>query len=365
MSTGDWTREHPDQRDEEWFEREIAARLDAIPLSRFCYTSRGGDRMMSLSLFRNVSIASAAAATSAVLFFAACSSGGLQRGESTLPTAAVPPALLEWGQTGGIRPDSVSTKDLFVGEFVSSAKSLVQIYQNGTFKKLGQIKQGINSPDGLWVDSHGLYVANNLVPSITQYSFLTSMPFTYKAGMASPIAVTTDRLGDIFEADYVGYINEYYQQANFVVTKCSVVGGRPTGVATGTTGEVVFVAKYSGSVGHIVEFSDFDACKNKVLGVRLGETGGMAVDKHDDIIVTEPYNRAVDIIKPPYNTVSGHLGSHWGFPSDVKINAANTRAWVLDSDTGDVVELDYPSGKVVGTLVAYAESVVDGSNYVP
>jgi hypothetical protein len=91
----------------------------------------------------------------------------------------------------------------------------------------------------------------------------------------------------------------------------------------------------------------------------------MAVDKHDDIIVTEPYNGAVDIIKPPYNAVSRHLGSHWGFPSDVKINAANTRAWVLDSDTGDVVEVDYPSGKVVGTLVAYAESVVDGSNYVP
>ncbi|HVR45861.1 MAG TPA: hypothetical protein VMT95_04410 [Candidatus Binatia bacterium] len=319
--------------------------------------------MMSLGLFRNVSIASAAA-TSAVLFLAACSSSGLQRGESALPTAAVPQALLDWGQTGGIRPDSVSTKDLFVGEFVSSAKSLIQIYQNGTFKKLGQIKQGISSPDGLWVDSHGLYVANNLARSITQYSYLTSMPFTYKAGMSSPIAVTTDRLGDIFEADYTGYINEYYQQANFVVKKCSVVAA-PTGVATGTTGEVVFAAYYSGNVGHIVEFTDFDACKHKVLGVRLGQTGAMAVDKHDDIILTQPYNRAVDIIKPPYNTVSGHLGSHWGFPSDVKINAANTRAWVLDSDTGDVVEVDYPSGKVVGTLVAYAESVVDGSNYVP
>jgi hypothetical protein len=321
--------------------------------------------MMSLSLFRNVSFASAAAATSAVLFLAACSSGGFQRGDSTLPTAAVPPALLELSQTGGIRPDAVSTKDLFVGEFVSSAKSLVQIYQNGTFKKLGQIKQGINSPDGLWVDSHGLYVANNLARSITQYSYLTSTPFTYKAGMAAPVAVTTDRLGDIFEADYVGYVNEYYQQANVVVKKCSIVAGA-TGVATGTTGEVVFVAYYRSGVSHIVEFTDFDACKHKVLGVRLGQTGAMAVDKHDDIIVTEPYNRAVDIIKPPYNTVSGHLGSHWGFPSDVKINAANTRAWVLDRDTVDVVEVDYPSGKVVGTLLAYdAYSIVDGSNYVP
>lgn len=321
--------------------------------------------MMSLSLFRNASIASAAAATSAVLLLAACSSGGYQRGEATLPTAAVPPALLEWGQTRGIRPDAVSTRDLYVGQFISSPKSLVQIYQNGTFKKVGQITQGIDSPVGLWVDSHGLYVANNLTPSITQYSYVTSKPFTYKAGIGAPIAVATDRLGDIFEADYNGYINEYYQQANFVVTKCSVVGGGATGVAAGTTGEVVFVAKYSGGVGHIVEFTDFDACKSKVLGVRLGETGAMAVDKHDDIIVTEPYNSAVDIIKPPYNTASGHLGSRWGTPSDVKINAANTLAWVLDSDTAEVVEVDYPSGKVVGDLIAYPESVVDGSNYVP
>lgn len=323
--------------------------------------------MMSLSLSRKVSIAAAAVATSAALFLAGCSSSGSEQGYPTLPTAAVPPALLEWGQTGGIRADSVSTKDLFVGEFVSSAKSIVQIFQNGTFKKLGQISKGINSPVGLWVDSHGLYVANNLAPTITQYSYLTSAPFTYKAGIGAPMAVTTDRLGDIFEADYDGYVNEYYQQANFVVVKCPVVGGTPTGVAHGTTRGVVFVAYVnSAGVGHILEFTDFDSCKSKVLGVKLGGTGEIAVDKQDDIIVTEPNKNAVDILKPPYTTVSGHLGSGWENPADVKINAANTRAWVLEDIF--LKEVDYPSGKVVGSLELFniaTGGAVDGSNYVP
>lgn len=318
---------------------------------------------MSLSLFRNVAIASAASATSAVLFLTACSSGAFQRGESTLPTAAVPPALLAWSQTRGIRPDAVSTKDLFVGSFLD--RNLVEIFQNGTFKKVGQIKRGINGPDAVWVDSHGLYVVNVYAPSITQYSYLTSAPFTYRAGMKAPIAVATDRMGDIFEADATGYVNEYYQQANFVVTKCSVAGRGPSGVATGTTRGVVFVAYYNAGVGHIVEFTDFSSCKNKVLGLTLGETGEMAVDKHDDIIVTESNNGAVDIIKPPYKFVSGHLGTHWYRPSDVKINAANTRAWVVD--TGGIVEVDYPSGKRAGSIGGSlaAASAVDGSNYVP
>jgi hypothetical protein len=264
------------------------------------------------------------------------------------------------------RPAAVSTKDLFVGEFCycTPYTNLVQIYQNGTFKKLSEIKQGINNPVGTWVDSYGLYVANDFSPTVTQYSYLTSMPFTYKAGMNVPNAVTTDRQGDIFEADGAGYVNEYYQQANFVVTKCSVVGGGPSGVASGTTGGNVFVAYWSGSVGHIVDFTDFDACNNKVLAVRLGATGGMAVDKNDDIIVTEPTNSVVDIIKPPYKTVSRHLGYGWVYPTDVKINVANNRAWV--SDNGDVVEVYYPSGKYIGSIVAAAaNTAVDGSNYVP
>jgi len=316
--------------------------------------------MTTLSRFRNFLVVVVPAATSAILFLTACSNIGLQRAEPALPTAAVPAALLSLDR--GARPDTISTKDLFVGEFgYSPYTNLVQVYQNGTFKKAGQIKSGIDHPYGVWVDSHGLYVANDFAPSITEYGSVNSKPFTYKAGMTSPVAVSTDILGGVFEADFDGYVNEYPQKENIVEKKCSV-DGRASAIAMDTLGDVFVAYDYAG--GRIAEFTDFSYCRSKKLAVKIGTPGGMAIDKNNHIVICDEYNHAVDIIKPPYKTVSGHLASGWVYPTDVKINAANDRAWVADD--GSAVEVYYPGGKAVGSIpFIYAYSIVDGSNYVP
>ena len=320
--------------------------------------------MMSLNSFRN-SIALASAAISAVLLVipAACSSGGLQHAGSTLPTAAVDAALLDLSLPGACSPDTISVKDLYVGEFgYGPYTNVVGIFQNGSFKKVGQIKLGIDHPYGIWVDSHGLYVANNFGPSITEYRSPNSKPFTYKAGMTSPQAVTTDGVGGVFEADLAGYVNEYGQKSNVVEKKCSVPGSA-SGIAMDSHGNV-FVAYHSSGVGRIAEFTDFSYCTGQQLGVTLGTPGGMAIDRNNHIVISDLSKRTVDVIKPPYKTVSSLLGSHWTFPMDVAINAANNRSWIVDN--GAVVDLYYPSGKVAATIGAtYAVSAVDGNNYVP
>jgi hypothetical protein len=276
----------------------------------------------------------------------------------------VPAALLDAGQPQGVRPDTISTKDLFVGEYGSN---VVAIYQNGTFKKIGEISAGINTPAGAWVDSHGLYISNLYGPSITEYSSPKSKPFTYSAGMIYPAAVTTDGyFGDVFEADAAGYVNEYQQKQNFVVHTCSVPG-YPSGVAVDTNGNVfvVYRVSYSGRLyGFFAEFTDFSYCKSKTFGFGIGQSGGMVINKYNTILVTDVSNKFVDIIKPPYNSVSGHLGSGWHVPVDVTINSANNRAWV--TDYGAVVDVYYPSGKIVATIpYINAISAVDGSNYAP
>jgi len=277
-----------------------------------------------------------------------------------LPNAEVPAALLNLDPSESIRPDTISKKDLFVGDYFYN---VVEIYQNGTFKKIGQIKNGINGPVGTWVDSHGLYVANEYAASITQYSSPKSKPFIYNAGMAYPNKVTSDGyFGDVFEADGAGYVNEYQQRRNVLLTQCSL-GGPAVGVAN-DTGTNVFVAYDASGIGHIAEFTNFSYCEKQKLGVTLKDPHGMAIDSHNNIIVAEGYGKTVDIIKPPYTKISGHLGSGWYLPLDVKINAAQNRAWVADN--GSVVDVYYPSGKVVwdsGSIGAL--SAVDGSNYAP
>jgi hypothetical protein len=316
---------------------------------------------MKLRLSATVRILSVPVAAIAVLFLSACSNGAFQQAGSTLPTATVPAAPINLGHSDGVHRDAISANELFVGEFGFRA-NYVAIYQNGTFKKIGKIKLGINHPYGAWVDSYGLYIANDFAPSITEYSSPKSVPFTYNAGMSSPVAVTTDPLGNVFEGD-IGYVNEYQQKINFVSTKCSV-GGFVMGIAN--DGPNVFVAYMASPVLYIFEFTDFSGCKGHLLGVRLkgapDSAAGMAIDKNHNIIIGEAGNQTVDIIKPPYKAVSSYLAV-LNYPTDVTINSANDRVWI--TNPGGVFDVYYPSGKLVGSILGPdAVSAVDGSNYV-
>jgi hypothetical protein len=301
--------------------------------------------------------------TSAALILAGCSTAGDQQAGSTIPIPQLPAMFRDAGRPRTVRPNTISTKNVYVAAYdFFGSTNLIQIYQKSTFKKVGQIKQGINWPVDAWVDSHGLYVANATAGSITQYSSPKAKPFAYKAGIGLPVGVVTDFLGSVFEADRNGYVNEYPQHENVVATKCSV-DGFPSGIAISTLGNV-FVTYTSDYVGYILEFTDFSYCKRKVLGVRLGlQTGGMAIDKNNRLIVCDIANKTVDIIKPPYGKISSYLENYAIEPLDVKINAANTRAWIADD--GYLAEVYYPGGKVIKEFSAYAYGAVDGSNYVP
>ena len=90
----------------------------------------------------------------------------------------------------------------------------------------------------------------------------------------------------------------------------------------------------------------------------------MVVDKNNHLVICDENSRTVDIVKPPYKSVSSLLGGRWAYPTDVKINVANDRAFVASD--GEVVDVYYPGGKPVATIQpVYAASAVGGSNYVP
>ena len=76
----------------------------------------------------------------------------------------------------------------------------------------------------------------------------------------------------------------------------------------------------------------------------------MAVDAHKNLIVVDQTTPAVDIIKPPYTSISGTLGSGYTDPLHVTLNKGNTRVFVADPIADDVKILDYPSGASVKTL---------------
>jgi hypothetical protein len=360
--------------------------------------------MRKQSLF----VTAATAVISAALL-AACSGGASQGTSAGLPStgASQSKGLFDPARSGvapkflgmighahaakqhGVTPDSFGMRHIWVTDFGTGATDIVKY---NTWVGQGSFTTGMNGPDGDWVDKAGpdLYVANYAGPYITEYSNAkTGNPpgqvYTYSTGMADPVDVTTDKLGNVYEADYNytvsggGYVNEYAHMSNTVMASCSP-GGNVEGVAVDKHGNV-FVAynNTSSFVGNIVEYPGGLAashCSGTVLPITFGFLGGIALDKiSGNLIVCDQTGpsfsgAAVDVVGyPSYSSVTGTLGSGYSDPFHVTIDMANDKAYVADLSAGVVQVLNYPAGTIAATLgsaqgITQPASAVDTHNSV-
>ncbi len=272
-----------------------------------------------------------------------------------------------------VSPDKKKkVKALYVSDFDLNAE---EILKNKSWTNIGSISSGIDGPDGNWVDSKGnLYVANYAGVDITEYAAGSSSPTsTYSSGMEDPVAVTTDSHQNVYEADFEGgYVSEYAQGVNTQTAECSISGGLVEGVAVDKSGDV-FVAFYNedNGEGQIEEYSGgLSGCDGTTLGVTLVFPGGMVLDKSGNIVVCDQDNESVDIIDPPYSSVSGTLGSGYSDPFHVTINKNNKQAYVANYGDADVLVLSYPGGSTQATLdgsngLESPAAAVDSKNFNP
>jgi len=310
-------------------------------------------------------MASTLTVTGMAALLSACSGAASQNGTSTLPSLSqrVPSPLVH-----RVTRASSGSTDLFV---VENDQNAVEILTK-KWDNIGSITKSIDGPDGNWEDAKGnLYVANESGPNITEYDTNSkdSLTYTY-TGLTEPVDVRTDTSGNVYVADYFGSdVVEYKQQTDTPIATCDP-GGFVEGVAIDTKGDV-FVGFYDGLFSYVTEYAGgLSGCNNTNLGVSVNEPAGMVFDKKDHLILCDPGVPAVDVIDPPYNSVSGTLGSDYNNPLHVTINEKNDQAYVADSGTGNVYVLSYPAGKLQKTLgtangITDAWSAVDGQNYVP
>jgi hypothetical protein len=249
----------------------------------------------------------------------------------------------------------------------------VEILANGTYKNVGYISSGINGPNGDFLDKKGnLYVANSGVNIVEYAPGGTSPSFTYNASMLDPEGVSVDGAGNVYEADYAGsFVNEYPQGSNVVLHTCPVAN--PEGVAVDASGDV-FVDTYMGNIfeyiGGLIKRGHPYRCQPTTLGVTLGFGGGMVLDINNDLVVCDQGARAVDIIDPPYSSITRTLGSGYELPYHVTLNKSNALAFVSDSSLYEVFVYDYKTNTLVTTLgsgngLVAPYSAVDGPNAVP
>lgn len=268
-------------------------------------------------------------------------------------------------------------KDLYVADYDSGS---IFLFKNDGYTRDGSITSGISGPWDVTLDRSGnLYVANAAGGNITEYAPGASTPsFTYSYGMVSPRLLAVDRRGDLFEADFTGYpyhgkVSEFAQGVNYPVHSCSLAA--LFAVATDSSGDVfVDYTGPHGGGGHIEEFKGgLAGCSPTVLGVKVDSAYGLVLDRNNNIIVADFNARRIDIIPPPYSTVTRYLKTGRRSPFFISIDRENKKLFAILSGFyhSYVFVLNYANGNVEQRL-GYGRGgfgspygVVDTPNEVP
>jgi DNA-binding beta-propeller fold protein YncE len=266
---------------------------------------------------------------------------------------------------------------------LDSATRNVDILKNRSYKQIGSISDGANPAD-VFLDKVGnLYIANAGMPvgagSIYEYPpNATSPSFTYSAGMNQALNVTLDAHGDVFEGDaagsgskVTGAINEYRQGVNKVLYSCGPFASFLGGIAVDSHNDV-FVTIHGPTMNPITEYvGGLRGCKATTLGVPASYFGGVAVDKSRNLVVVDGYYNVVDVIAPPYTSVTRTIGSGFVNAYAVTLTRDNRYAFVTDINFRNplVVVVDYQTGANVTTLgqgngLTFPVYAVDGPNAV-
>jgi hypothetical protein len=309
----------------------------------------------------------AAMTAAAVGVLAGCSSNGSSSLSSVVPSShsvrqamshdgtGVAPKFLESLHFGSgapaVRPNSGALKFLAVSDFGTGAVEIL----NSSYALSSTITTGLSGPDGDWYDQKkNLYVANYSGINVQEYAPGSSTPtFTYSAGLGDPINVTTDEKKNVYVVDYnfggSGFVNEYAQASNTVINTCSI-GGGAEGIAVGEKGQVFVSYNNPAGGANIVEFKHgLAGCTGTTLGVTLNFAGGMQLDNHKNLVACDQTAGAIDIIAPPYGSVTSSI-TGFGDPFHVALDKANGLVFVADPSFADVQVDNYPSGTPVITL---------------
>jgi hypothetical protein len=256
------------------------------------------------------------------------------------------------GRSRGVRPDSGGAPKLLA---VSDIGTLGVDLLNKQYVYSGTITDGINGPDGNFIDGRGnLYVANYNGANVTEYPYKgTSPSFTYNAGLSDPVNVTTDPNGNVYVADYnqgnAGQIVEYPQGVNTPSNLCST-GLANDGIAVTNKGDV-FVAGNNPSTGagQLLEYpGGLAGCNELSLAVTMGMAGGLQIDRKGNLVACDQ-DAGVDIIPPPYGAISKTIGGALE-PFRVALNKNNSLIYIVDAGNFDVLVDRYPTGTPLTTL---------------
>ncbi len=306
------------------------------------------------------------------MLIAACTNAQSEIGSSTLPRSPVRVGPDAPGPTPAPLATASWEQSLFINDVVTvnngvcSTSCPTKLFKNGTWTANGSFNTS-GYPMGLWSDQKYLYVPNFVnatTASVNEYRPNDPSPiFSYSNGLTFVTSVSTQLLGNVhyvfvtggYNTNYeANFVQQYQRDTNTIIATCYPHGNvNLMGVAVAPNGNVFVDYNDSLDVGHLVEYvGGLAGCNATPLPMTfLGHVTGIALDNAGRLLICNTHGAAaIDVIDPPYTSISGTLGSGFMFPDSISINANNNLAFVADGLLEQVRVLQYPSGALVQTI---------------
>jgi hypothetical protein len=219
---------------------------------------------------------------------------------------------------------------------------------------VGQITAGIETPEGAATDKLGnFYVTNTNANTVTEYAPNTTTPvFTYSSGLTFPAGVTVDRKLNVYVSSLSpASVEVFPHRTNSPsLTIPSAQLPYPIDVALDKAGNV-YVTTYTASFGNgvIIKYPP-GSTQGTDLGIDTAGPGGIVVDLAGNIVTGDQRLPGVLVFPPGATSPSLTFGTNEVDPDPVRMNAAETRAYVGDGVGNAVNVYAYPSGNLVNTI---------------
>jgi sugar lactone lactonase YvrE len=235
----------------------------------------------------------------------------------------------------------------------------IDIFSVPGYSLVGQIRKGVDGPDGLTVDKKGnLYVANGFNRTITVYKPGTTSPSLTLTQPKSygPLDVAVGSNGYVYVSDTYGGVDVYPPGATSPSTRLhNPALTHAGGVAVDASNNVYADGTRNSTQGAVVKYANAS-----VTGTNLGLTGlnypaGVIIDKNKNVVVSD-WGQSEILIYPPGKTSPSETIAV-PFPDRSAINKSENLVFAPEgsyyycpSCYFVVGVYDYPSGTLVTTI---------------
>jgi len=254
-------------------------------------------------------------------------------------------ALVRPGGSGGpgfVTPAVMTSSErVYISDFIRDA---IDIYEPTGGSPIGKITAGLNEPVGLWIDAKGtLYVANLGNGTVTEYAKGTTNPSRTLTGTAQPEAVAVAKTGDVYVSDFQdNVVNVYTKGSTSPSGSASLQSAE--GIGIDKSGDVFAAYNESGYNGHVAEYGAGLKAGHDI-GISIGMSGDLKIDKSNDLILSDQTNQVIDIYAAGANTPKSTIPIPGQDPFKFCLDRSEKNIYVDETGAGTVLVYSYPAGK--------------------